>query len=146
MKNKLSAIIIASALAVSLAACGNGASSSTPAASSIPQSEQAAESTAASVETNAFDQFKAALDNAGYTYETTVVAADMVGAERGERYTFDFGSVELYRFADGAEALSTGEIMLEGFGAFPIEVNGNYGLVVSLDENADAITSIFAAL
>lgn len=93
-----------------------------------------------------FEQFKAALDEAGYSYETTQMAAEMVGAEVGEKFTFDFGKVELYRFADGAEPLTTGEIVLEGFGAFSISVNGNYGAIIDVTENEAEITAIFDGL
>lgn len=163
MKKKLSAIILATAMVATLSACGTAETEGTepatqPETQQVEQQEtqetqesQAAKETQEQQETeaaatDAFDQFKDALDDAGYTYEVTQMAAEMVGAERGEKYTFDFGSVEMYRFPDGADALTSGEVTLEGFGAFPVEVNGNYGLVVSLTENEDAIMAIFEAL
>ena len=152
MKKALSIILLTAVTAAALSACGSG--SVAPAETTqqptqqvektAQQAAQPAESPGATADT--FEQFRAALDDAGYTYEVTPMAAEMVGAERGEKYAFDFGSVELYRFADGAEALSTGEVTLEGFGSFPIKVSGNYGLIVSLDENTDEITAIFAGL
>lgn len=149
MKRKISIMILAAMAVASLSACGadtpsNSTTPSDPPAQQTEQQEQPQET--AEVAQDAFEQFKAALDAEGYTYKVTTMGAELVGAERGEKYTFDFGSVELYRFPEGAEALTTGEVTLEGFGNFPIEVNGNYGLVVSLDENEDAIKAIFAGL
>ena len=145
MKKQIATLALTAALALTVSACGaasDDVGESTPPA---VQETQPAETEAAAA-ADMFEAFPAALDDAGYTYETTMMGAELIGAERGEKYTFEFGSVELYRFPEGAEALTTGEVTLEGFGAFPIEVNGNYGLVVSLDENADAIVNIFKSL
>lgn len=98
------------------------------------------------ISADGFQQFKEGLGGAGYTYETVTMAADLIGAERGEKYKFDFGKVELYRFADGAEPLATGEVVLDGFGALPIYVNGNYGAIIDVTENEDAIKEIFNSL
>lgn len=151
MRKKLAALILTVVTVSALSACGadgannNAGNVPSPGASpTVQQVEQSAEVPEATAD--AFEAFKSALDDAGYTYEVVPMAADLVGAERGEKYKFDFGSAELYRFADGADALASGEVTLEGFGAFPIEVNGNYGLILSVTENEDAIKAIFSAL
>lgn len=170
MAKRILTALACAALCLSLTACGNndtGAGSSSTASVaqtesvSTPESRAAPESAApeasetgesdASEESEAaaadgFEQFKAALDEKGYTYETTAMAAEMVGAERGEKYTLDFGTIELYRFADGAEPLNTGEVTLEGFGAFPITVSGNYGAIVNVTDHADEMTTILKGL
>ena len=170
MKKRILIALTCAALCLPVAACGNndtGAGSSSPAPTAQTESVQAPESQAAPESTapaksepeesvaleesetaaaDGFEQFKAALDEKGYTYETTAMAAEMVGAERGEKYTLDFGTVELYRFADGAEPLSTGEVTLEGFGAFPITVSGNYGAIVNVTGHADEMTAILEGL
>lgn len=106
------------------------------------QEEQSTEPQSADL----FEEYKFVLTNSGYAFEAVEMAADLVGAERGEKYIFDFGTVELYCFADGAETLTSGEIILDGFGAFPIEVSGNYGVIFSLEENEAAIRSLFFGL
>lgn len=118
--------------------------SSTPENSELEESDAPKESDAEA--TDGFELFKSALDEKGFTYETTVMAADLVGAERGEKYTLEFGTVELYRFADNAEPLSTGEVTLEGFGTFPITISGNYGAIINVTDHADEITIIFKEL
>ena len=150
MKKQIATLALTAALALTVSACGSEPADTTgestpPAETAVVQETQPVETEAAAV-ADMFEAFPAALDDAGYTYEVTTMGAELIGAERGEKYTFEFGSVELYRFPEGAEALTTGEVTLEGFGAFPIEVSGNYGLIVSLDENADAIVEIFKAL
>lgn len=148
MKRKMTSLILAMLTAVTLTACGNEPAENSSGATTPPSSQTTEQqnTTTPDAAADAFEQFKAALDDAGYTYEVVPMAAELVGAERGEKYKFDFGSVELYRFAAGADPLTSGEVTLEGFGAFPIEVNGDYGLLVSLDENEDAIKAIFDEL
>lgn len=141
MKTRISAFLLATALAVALTGCGTEA----PSNAETPPAQQDEVQPTETAPTNVFESFAAALDNAGYDYEVIPMAAELVGAERGEKYKFSFGSVELYRFADRSEELSAGEVELEGFGAFPIEVNGNYGLLVSLEENEAEIIALFEA-
>lgn len=142
MKVRTSALILAASLAVVLAGCGASNTGEEP---TPPPTSQIEAHPTEQASSDVFESFKNALENEGYDFEVVQMAADLVGAERGEKYKFDFGSVELYRFADGAEALSSGEVTLEGFGAFPIEVNGNYGLLASLDENEAEIIALFEA-
>lgn len=97
-----------------------------------------------------FDTFKGELSKSGFTYETVTMGAELVGAVKGEKYKFDFGSVELYEFEDGSEALSAAKenvgLTLEGFGTFPCEFNGNLAMLIDVTENEDTIKDIFNGL
>lgn len=97
-----------------------------------------------------FDRFEAGLNDAGYTYETVPMAAELVGAHMGVKYKFDFGTVELYQFEDGSDALAKatqdGGLTLEGFGVVRCELNGDLAAVVSVTENEDALLSLFNGL
>ena len=129
--------------------------SSAAAESEVPGSSEASEAstpapteapTPEPVEQDGFEVFAAGLADLGGTWEGTQMAADMIGAEKGVKYTSEIGSVELYQFAEGAEALSTGTVTLEGFGEMPIEVAGVYGLFVSVDSSEQEILDLFQTL
>ena len=159
MKKKITALLLAGLLAASVAACtGSESSSSTPQSSSsaATESEAPASSEVSEVSTPApteaptpepaaqdgFEAFAAGLADLGGTWEETRMAADIIGAEKGVKYTSELGSVELYQFAEGAEALSTGTVTMEGFGEMPIEVAGVYGLVISVDGSEQEILDL----
>lgn len=163
MKKKIVAILLAGLLAAPIAACTSSEpSSSAPQSSSsaateseAPASNEAYEVlTPVSTETptpepaaqDGFEVFAAGLADLGGTWEETQMAADMIGAEKGVKYTSEIGSVELYQFAEDAEALSTGTVTMEGFGETPIEVAGVYGLVISVDSSEQEILDLFRAL
>lgn len=157
MKKRLFAVVMSALLVASLGACSAAETSSSALESSVPavsavDSEEASETSSEAEPTpepaveNGFDTFASGLSALGGDWEETPMAADMVGAEEGIKYTSDIGSVELYRFADGAEALSTGTVTLEGFGEMPIEIAGNYGLFLSVENQEDEILSLFQTL
>lgn len=97
-----------------------------------------------------FEKFQSLLDGAGYSYETVTMGAELVGASAGEKYKFDFGTVELYQFDENsdalAKALDDGGITLEGFGVFPCEFNGNLAVLIDVTENTDSLLSLFNSL
>ena len=103
-----------------------------------------------SVEETPFDKFQQGLDNAGYSYEIVPMAAELVGAISGVKYKLDFGTVEVSQFEDGSEALASavegGGILLEGFGTFPCDFNGNLAALIDVTENKDAILDLFNSL
>ena len=157
MKKKMFAVLMAAMLVASLGACSSAETSSSapenssPAVSTVeseeaPETSSEAEPTPEHAVENGFDTFASGLSALSGDWEETPMAADMVGAEEGIKYTSDIGSVELYRFADGAEALSTGTVTLEGFGEMPIEIAGNYGLILSVENQEDEILSLFQTL
>lgn len=149
MKKKLM-LGLALALSLSLAACGGdtvGQQSSQPSTASpesaVPASEPVQNETP-------FDKFTSGLDSLGYQYETTTMAAELVGGKVGQKYTFDFGEIEIYQFDEGSDALtqalSDGGLYLEGFGVFPCIFNGNLAAIVDLSENEDQIVELFNGL
>ena len=163
MKKKIVALLLAGMLAASVAACTSSepsssapqSSSSAAAESEAPASSEVSEvSTPAPTEAptpepaaqDGFEAFAAGLADLGGTWEETQMAADMIGAEKGVKYTSEIGSVELYQFAEDAEALSTGTVTMEGFGEMPIEVAGVYGLFVSVDSSEQEILDLFQTL
>ena len=167
MKKKIIALLLAGLLAAPVAACTSSepsssapqSSSSAAAESEAPASSEVSEvSTPAPTEApteaptpepaaqDGFEAFAAGLADLGGTWEETQMAADLIGAEKGVKYTSEIGSVELYQFAEGAEALSTGTVTMEGFGEMPIEVAGVYGLVISVDSSEQEILNLFQAL
>ena len=156
MKRAL-AFILALILALSLSGCG-GETGNTPSASPS-ESSQADPTTSQEVpeatpepeqDATPFEKFSDGLDKLGYQYESTVMGAELVGAKSGQKYTFDFGKIEIYQFEDGSEALekavSDGGVTLEGFGVFPCEFNGNLAAIVELSENEEAILNLFNSL
>lgn len=149
MKKKL-ILGLALALSLSLAACGGdtGAQQSTQPSttsteSTTPASEPAQNETP-------FDKFASELDSLGYQYETTTMAAELVGAKVGQKYTFDFGQIEIYQFDEGSDALnqavSDGGLYLEDFGTFPCIFNGNLAAIVDLSANESEIVDLFNGL
>lgn len=136
-----------------LSACGGG-ETSTPETSSTVQTGETEEALDTAVDETAalspFDQFRALLDDAGYSYETVPMAAELVGASSGLKFKFDFGTLELYQFDDDAAALSKaiedGGLTLEGFGVFPCEINGNLAALLDVTENEEDLLSLFLSL
>lgn len=128
-----------------LTACGQA----DPAPAANPDSDAPSVSTPEETGTP-FDRFEAGLDDAGYTYETVSMAAELVGAHMGVKYKFDFGTVELYQFEDGSDALTKavqdGGLTLEGFGVVRCELNGTLAAIVSVTENEDTLLSLFNGL
>ena len=158
MKKAFVSVLLLSLLALS--ACGSPsqpAQSDVPASSppaTVPDVSTPAPSSPAPATTapsaNPFDAFKAALDDAGYSYEVVAMGAELVGASRGEKYKFDFGTVELYQFDDDSDVLSKaiedGGLTLEGFGVFPCEFNGSLAAIIDVTENEDALLDLFNSL
>lgn len=139
-----------------LSACSNPAPSPTG-DSSLPASPTSNAPTSLSPESagdaqsaTAFERFENSLDDAGYSYETTTMAANLVGAHIGTKYKFDFGKVELYQLDENSEALSKavedGGLYMEGFGVFPCEFNGNLAMLIDVTENEDALLDLFNSL
>lgn len=112
--------------------------------------EDTADDPAAQATASPFETFQAALDEAGYTYEVVTMGAELVGAAAGEKYKFDFGTVELYQFDEGSAALeqavADGGLTLEGIGVLPCEFNGNLAALINVTENSDTILNIFQSL
>lgn len=145
---------------LTLSACGgpsqpaqSGVSASSPPATTPYVSTPAPSSPATAVTkpaSNPFDTFKAALDDAGFSYEVVTMGAELVGASKGEKYKFDFGTIELYQFDDDSDALSKAVaedgLTLEGFGVFPCEFNGSLAAIIDVSENADALLDLFNSL
>ena len=161
MKMKKHLVSVSVLLCVALSACSSTASTDPaattplPSDSPVPEIVEQSASPSASVEPSAelttpFEQFRSSLDDAGYTYEVTTMAAELVGASSGEKYKFDFGTVELYQFDEGSESLAQveadGGVTLEGFGVFSCELNGNLAAVINVTEHYDDILSIFNSL
>lgn len=160
MKMKKFLVSASVLLCFSLSACGSTTSSQpsstpslseSPAPSAVQQSAAPSPSAEPSVEsTTPFEQFRSSLDDAGYTYEVTTMAAELVGASSGEKYKFDFGTVELYQFDEDSDALAQveadGGVTLEGFGVFPCELNGNLAALINVTDHHDEILSMFNSL
>lgn len=149
MKKKLM-LGLALVLSLSLAACGGdtvGQQSSQP---STATPESAAPASDPAQHETPFDKFTSGLDSLGYQYETTTMAAELVGAKVGQKYTFDFGQIEIYQFDEESDALnqavSNGGVYLEDFGTFPCIFNGNLAAFVDLSENEDQIVELFNGL
>lgn len=162
MKNKVFALILIALMFVAIAGCGPSDTSVSEPVSDGPSfspepSQLASEepsvpnSTEEPGETSTpFDRFKRALDNSEYSYEVVPMAAELVGASVGEKYKFDFGTVELYQFDENSEAFSKAKendgLTLEGFGVFPCRFNGNLAAIIDVAENEDALTDMFDSL
>ena len=133
--------------------CGCSGSQTTPTQTSM--NEQAS-MTSAPIPTptnevfTKFEQFENGLNSANIAYETTTMAADLIGAEEGRKYQFNGESVELYRFNEDSEefqdVLQYKAVKLEGFGSFPAEINGNMVLLTKNLTNKDKISEIFLNL
>lgn len=158
LKKNVAAIACASALLIALSACGTpaeqneGNTTPTPAIVSPAQEPTAVPSTEPGQPQNdIFAQFQAALDSAGYTYETVVMGAELVGAEQGMKYKIGDGSIELYRFDEDSEsykkAAEDNALTLEGFGAFPATVKNGFAILINdLPDSESEILSMFDGL
>lgn len=97
-----------------------------------------------------FEDFEAGLTDAGYKFETVIMAAELVGAKTGMKYKLDFGSAELYQFESGSDALKKavedGGLNLEGFGTFPCHFNGDLAVIIDVTENEDSLLDLFNEL
>lgn len=158
MKKAFIPVLLLSLLVLS--ACG-GSSQSVQSGATAPSPSATASDVSAAVPSspapaapepsgNPFDTFKASLDDAGYSYEVVTMGAELVGASRGEKYKFDFGTIELYQFDDDSEALSKavedGGLTLEDFGVFPCEFNGSLAAIIDVSENAGTLLDLFNSL
>ena len=158
MKKTIAAIACASALLIALSACGapveQNEGNTTPAPAVVspaqePTAVQGAESD--QPQSDIFAQFQVALDSAGYTYETVVMGAELVGAEQGMKYKIGEGSIELYRFDEDSEsykkASEDNALTLDGFGAFPATVKNGFAILINdLPDSESDILSIFDGL
>ena len=110
------------------------------------------DSEAVSESKSKFEQFEIGLSNKGIYFEKEPVAAEMVGASTGIRYTIGNGSAELYEFdpqSDACKTMQANEVLtLEGFGSFPVMVNNELALSLSeVDSNIESdILEIFNSL
>lgn len=149
-----------------LAACG---AQQTPAVQDTQaQTEQTKESTALTPESaqgetaelekqpeqtalarTAFEQYEAALDGKGISFEKVQMAAEIVGAAEGAKYEVDGGAVELYIFDADGEAYKTAEdkqaLTMQGYGDFPATVENGMALIVS-DVESEPYLEIFRSL
>ena len=110
------------------------------------QTHQEPEQQQVQEEPMSFEKFEKILTDNGLTIsETTDMAADMLGAEQGKKYTTDDGSFELYKFDKSSDAYkkaeSDGVVTLEGFGDFNVTVNDGFALLANDNET---ITEEFA--
>lgn len=155
-------MVCAAALVLALAACG---SQQEPAAQQATptQTEQTRESpapaeatpTPAATEEPAapagtiFEQYEAALEAQGISFEKVQMAAEIVGAAEGAKYKIDGGAVELYCFDVDGEAYKTAEdkqaLTMQGFGDFPATVENGMALIVS-DLESEPYLEIFRSL
>lgn len=98
----------------------------------------------------AFEQFEKGLEDEGLEYEKVTMAAEMLGAIEGYKYKFESGKAEIYRFDKDSDTIKDAaenkSLYMEGFGSFPVEVNGNLALIVEDDENSKVISKIFNAI
>ncbi len=98
----------------------------------------------------AFEQFEKGLEDEGLEYEKVTMAAEMLGAIEGYKYKFESDKAELYRFDKDSDTIKDAaenkSLYMEGFGSFPVEVNGNLALIVEDDENSEVISKIFNAI
>ena len=145
-----------------LSSCGNSsepaasipvtspAPSTSPTESSAPVPSLASPAPLETDKKSPFEKYRSALDNAGYAYEAVTMGAEFVGASSGEKYKFDFGTVELYRFDEGSDTLSKavedGGLTLEGFGVCPCHFNGSLAAIIDVTENEDALLDLFNSL
>lgn len=157
MKKKSILLSATLLFALLLSACGGKGTEPTQKVSDAGVSQNIIADTPAPTEdvkdhesTDPFDAFKDKLSQGGFSYETVTMAAELVGAQKGEKYKFSFGSVELYLFEDESEALNAakenGGLTLEGFGVFPCEFNGNLAMLIDVTESEDQIQEIFISL
>lgn len=141
---------LALALSLSLAACGGNTGSQPSAQPTAATQESIAPSAEPTPNETPFEKFSSELDSLGYQYQTTTMAAELVGAKTGQKYTFDFGKIEIYQFEEGSEALeqaiNDGGVYLEGFGVFPCVFNGTLAAIVDVTENEDQIIDLFNGL
>ena len=131
-----------------MAACSPAQDSS----SQPDESVQQAVSQSSASETNdaVFEAFAAGLGRLGIDYEEVVMEAEIVGAVQGMKFKLSDGQIELYRFEEGSDALKAATdnkvLTLEGFGAFPAEVNGEYAMMIDYMVHTDAIIELFNSL
>ena len=137
---KIANVILITVLVFSLCACGNSTSGS-------PESSTEASTTQPTTESRTgFEQFSDGLKEIGLNCEETIIAAEMVGAKEAKRYEDGNNRVELYLFEDGDsfESVKADKaITLEGFGSFPVEVNGYYALSLGDSERKTDILEVF---
>ena len=166
MKKIVYIMVCVAALMLALAACG---ANEAQVAASQTQTEQQKESPAPAetaptpAETpeqaqqpepeqtagTVFEQYEAALDKQGISFEKVQMAAEIVGAAEGAKYKIDGGAVELYLFDTESEAYKTAAekqaLTMQGFGDFPATVEKGMALVVS-DLESEPYLEIFHSL
>lgn len=137
---KISLMFLALMMIVCLFGCGQNGDAPEGDGQENQQIEQQPKATV-------FEQFEAGLTNDGLTYEKVTMAAEYVGAEEGYKYMMDSGNVELYRFDEDSDAFKevseNKSVKLEGFGSFPVELNGNMALLINDVTDPENIMGIF---
>ena len=134
MKKVLLALLVA-CVVIGMVGCSPGDNETLNKAPEQSVSETPRETTPTPpiVEKNVFVQIEEKLQRSGIKFEKVTMAAEMVGAEAGVKFKTDTGKIEIYRFAKDSEALSQAlknqEVAVEGFGALPAEVFGQYAMI-----------------
>lgn len=125
MKRIICCILLGMLFIVSLTGCGDGQ----------PQSSENNE-TPETMITNeqeenkktVFEQFEEGLKNLNIQYEKVPMASDLLGAKEGVKYKTSNGNIEIYLFEDGDtfnKVKANKSVEMEGFGSFPVLINGN---------------------
>lgn len=140
MKRILSSFVVL-ILALTLSACGGTDKGNIPASTPISTIEPTVQNL------DQFVIFETALTDSGYIFEKVDMAAEMLGAESGAKYKFDFGTVELYMYDKDSDAyqaaLSSGKVTLEGIGDFEATINNGMAIIIDVSSNEEAILELF---
>ncbi len=96
-----------------------------------------------------FARFEAGLSDLGLTYSAkTDAAAEMIGGLKGQKYTMDGYTIELYQFDPESDAYKAAEekqaVTLEGFGDFAVYVHN--GMVMMKDGVPQSVVDLFNTL
>lgn len=98
-------------------------------------------------------EIKEGLDNLGMKYTEMPVTADLIGAKKAVRYTFDDNTlIEIYKFDENSEAFKkvkeNKEVTIEGAGSAPVdEVSANLALYIEGDiKNKKEIIDLFKSI
>lgn len=135
-------IAISIVMLLSLTACGSKGENKASGGNGQPSTTQQTK----------FEQFEAGLNDAGITYEKVTMAAEIVGTSTGVKYEIGDGAIELYEFDPSSDACKTMQekkaLTMEGFGDFPVEVNGSLAMLLSeLDDGTQSkALELFGAL
>ena len=144
MSKKILALMMGLAMVIALSACTGDSGNQNSGDNALSASQNGQAQTE-----DVFAKFENGLSDLGLTYSAkTETVADMIGGIKGQKYTMDGYTIELYQFEPSSDAYKSAEekqaVTMEGFGDFSVYVHN--GMVMMKDGVPQNVVDLFNTL